>query len=116
MDEQTEIQIEALVRRARQISGEIKELQETKTAIESKIDSLVDVGWKADIDGVQATKRLGNRSFSVPLALARMTAEQKLECVTTNLNAKKVREWADSEGITEECMEEPSDKTRLVLS
>lgn len=117
IDEETKaIQIEAIVRRARVIAAEIRSLTETKNALEAKLDSLVDVGWKAEVDGIPASKKTGNRSFSPALAIARMTAEQKLACVSTSINNKTVREIADTEGWTEECMAEPDGKTRIVLS
>lgn len=108
------IQIEALVRRARALSAEVKANQETIRTLMTKIDELVEVGWKADIDGVPCAKRFGNRKFSRDLAIARMTAEQKLACVTTGIDEKKVREIAESEGFVEDCMVE-SEGTRIVL-
>lgn len=117
MDEQTTLQVEALVRRARGLAAEIREMTETKKAIESRIESLVPLGWKSEIDSIPAQRKLGNRSFNRDLAIARMTQEQKLQCVTTGIDDKMVRAIADSQGWTEECMVEPDpDKTRLVLS
>lgn len=116
MDEQTELQLEALVRRARVIAAEIRELTETKKAIEDKIDSLVEVGWKVEIDGIPASKKTGNRTFSEALALAKMTAEQKQNCIETIVSKKAIRAIADSKGWTEECMVEPDDKTTIKLS
>jgi hypothetical protein len=115
--EAREIQIEALVRRARVLRAEMTNCQDSLKAIESRLDELVEVGWKVEIDGIAATKKPANRSFNISLALEKMSPEEKLECVTTNLNPKKVREWADNNGLTEACMELADDsKTRLVLS
>lgn len=109
-------QIEAIVRRIRVLSAEAKTISETVKTLESKLDSLVETGWKADVDGIACTKKLGNRSFSMELAIAKMTPEEKLSCVSTGINANTVREIADSKGWTEECMLEPdATKTRLVL-
>jgi hypothetical protein len=115
-EEARQQQIEAIVRRVRALSAERKTISETIEALTSKLDELVEVGWKAEIDGVPAAKRAGNRTFGAELAIARMTEEQKLSCITTGINAKKVRAIADEMGWTEECMIEPDDKTRIVFS
>lgn len=114
--DQKAFQIEAIVRRVRVLKAEQTTISETIKTLESKLDDLVETGWKADIDGIQASKKLGNRTFSMELAIAKMTPEEKLSCVSTGINSNTVREIADSKGWTEQCMVDPDpDKTRLVL-
>lgn len=109
-------QIEALVRRARALRAEQTSIAETIKAIEAKLDSLTEVGWKVVIDDIPASKKPGNRTFSMELAIAKMTPEEKLSCVSTGINASTVREIADAKGWTEACMLDPDEtKTRLVL-
>lgn len=97
----------ALVRLGRQLDAEIRDLGERKRAVIKALDEVTDVGWKLVVDGVPASKKLGNRTFSPALALERFTVEEKLSVISTGIDFAAVRALADNLGFTEECMVSP---------
>lgn len=107
-------QIEILVREARAIDADIKELIEKKDALITRIKSELTVGQTVTIDGVRASLRPGNRKFSPMLALKLMTEDMKVACITTKIDEKMVRQTADAMGWTEHCYE-PADPSKTVL-
>lgn len=108
-------EIEALVRRARSMDAEIRELNEAKALVVARIDKLVDVGWKMDVDGVTVRKTAGNRRFDAKLALSMLDPDTKLSCVRTVIDDKLVRAAAQSAGIEDACMTGGDDKSILKL-
>lgn len=110
MTEQDKItQLEALVRRARSVSAEIKAGSEELKALMARIDELTEVGWKMDIDGVPASKRRGNRSFSASAAYDSLTPEERLTVLRTGrslVDDKLVRALVESKGTVEQFMVE----------
>lgn len=109
--------VSALVRRGRLLAAEMKSMSEEHKKIIARLDELVPVGWKLDVDGIPASKRTGNRSFSPALAISHFTAEEKAACVKTVVDPKEVRSIAEARNLVEACMVEPDgDKAILKLA
>lgn len=108
----------ALVRRGRALAAEIKTMTEEMNKIKSRLEEIVPVGWKEEIDGVSASRKPGNRTFSEQLALAQFTTDEKLSCVARPaVDPKLVRALADAKNITQSCMALPdASKTSVKLS
>lgn len=107
-------QVEILVREAREIDAEMKELAEKKDALVTRIKAELKVGDSVTVDGVRASLRAGNRKFSIAAALAMMTPEMKVSHVRSMIDEKMVRQTVDSFGWTEQCYE-PGDPSKTVL-
>lgn len=100
----SEQQIEALIRRHRQLGASVAELSGEMTAIKQKIDESVPIGWKFTVDGVTSSKREANREFDLVLAFAEMTNEEREACKVLRLDPKLVREAIVAKGKLEACM------------
>jgi hypothetical protein len=98
------VSIEALVREARELDAEIKELTEKKDALVGRIKAELKPGDFGVVDGVRYAMREGNRKFSMATALSMMTDDMKLKCISTKLDEKLVRQTVDALGFTEQCM------------
>lgn len=100
----TDAQLEALVRRHRELTAEVAEIQAETVMIKQRIDSNVSVGWKLTVDGVTASKREGNRDFDQVLAFHELDETEREECKVTRLDPKLVREMVEKKGRLEACM------------
>jgi hypothetical protein len=107
---------EALIRRARSLSADVKSMNEEIAKILARLDELVPLGWELVVDGIPAKKKLGNRSFSPELALARLTPDEQMLCRADGFDNKKIREMAEAKGLVESCMVQPdADKASVKL-
>lgn len=97
-------QLEALVRRHRQLGAEMAELKAERDALETSINDQVEVGWKITVDGVPASKRAPNRAFDMVTAVSLLGPEAKQACVVTSFDQKLVRDAAKEAGILDDCM------------
>lgn len=110
MDDQTEIQRTALIRRGRVVSSEIRTMQEEVKEIQAKLADLVPIGWKDVIDGVEASRRSSNRTFDWRGYYDSLTPNDKLECLRTGfalVDEKAVAKHAESKGEKERFMVPP---------
>lgn len=112
MDEQV---IQAWVRTGRAIAAEITELTKQKTEVEEKLRAVVPVGDRLVVDGVPVIHKRGNRSFNEKRALAMLTATEREACVKLGVDGKLVRSFADANGITEACMDDPKPDAKTTL-
>ncbi len=72
--------IEALVRRYRELGSAVAELKGEQEEIKTQIMSMVDVGWKDQIDGVAVHVRAPNRSFDLITAVSLLSPEDRERC------------------------------------
>lgn len=114
MGELSEQAVEALVRRHRELGGQIAELKGEQDSIKATIDFNVEVGWKLSVDGVVALKREPNRTFDLVTAVALLNPEAKQACVTTAFDPKLVRFAIEEAGLIDECMVVPVDRAAVL--
>lgn len=109
-------QLSALVRRHRELGAELAGLTEERKAIQDQVSGLTRPGWKLVVDGVAATHRDANRTFSLALALQVLPTETKASCVDKQprFDAKLIREAVEAAGLLEECMEVDVAKSTVV--
>ncbi len=98
-------QIEALVRRYRELGSAIAELKGEQEIVKTQVDSLVEVGWKDQIDGVGVHKRAPNRSFDHVIAASILSPEDRAKCVVQRYDEKLLRAMVESLGKLDECMQ-----------
>jgi hypothetical protein len=100
-------QLTALIRRHRELGAEVAGLTEERKAIQATVAELTQPGWKLVVDGVSATHREANRTFSLARALEVLPAEIKAQCVDKlpRFDPKMIREAVEQEGLLDECME-----------
>lgn len=96
-----------LVRQARLLDADIKELQERRAAIVEQIADAVEPGWKLSVDGVAAYCAPPRRSFSMGKALSMLDEAMRDKCITVSYDPKLVRAAAEHAGIVDACMEAP---------
>lgn len=110
MDEQTKTQAQALIRRGRVISSEIKSLGEELKDITGKLEDLLPIGFKDVVDGVECSRRDSNRAFDWKGYYATLSPEDKLDCLRSGLDKvdeKAVAKHAASAGKKEQFMVAP---------
>lgn len=107
-------QVEALVRRYRQIGADIAGLKAEQDEIKAMVNDLVQVGWKGKIDGIDVHKREPNRVYCPITAVSLLTAAEKKQCVVTRYDDKLVRAIIKGNGKEDECML-PNEKSDPVL-
>lgn len=110
----TEDQLSALIRRHRELGGEVAEIQAEMTSIKEQIEGDTEVGWKLTVDGITASKRAPNRNFDLVSAVALLPAEMKMACVTTSYDAKKVRAAVEALGLIDSVMVDRDDAPAVV--
>jgi hypothetical protein len=101
--------IEILVREARELDAEIRELTEKKVALVERIKAELKPGDFVVVDGVRASMREGNRKFDLATALKMLPEDLKLKCVVTCIDEKLVREAAEAVGVLAAAMIRPDD-------
>ncbi len=112
MDDQTQTRVTALVQRGRSVKSEITSLNEELKEIEAKISDLAPIGWKAVIDGVEASRRDSNRQFDWRGYYDSLTPNDKMDCLRTGFNLvdeKLVAKHAESKGEKERFMMPPKE-------
>ena len=107
--------VEELVREARDIDAQIRELTEQKSALIEKIKAQLSIGEKVVVDGVAASLRIGNRKFDTKTALGMMDEDTRLKCVVQKIDEKLVRQFAEAMGIAEAAMIAP-DPSKTVFN
>jgi hypothetical protein len=109
--------IEQLVRDAREIDAEIKELAARKTEIIDRLKKELQVGDAVTVDGVRASLREGNRKYSTKLALALLDEDTKLKCIRPMIDEKLARSLVEQLGLLDNAYEPASsDKTVFNLT
>ncbi len=86
------------------MTEELKEIQ-------AKISDLAPIGWKAVIDGVEASRRSSNRSFDWRGYYETLAPAERLLCIRTGMglvDEKLVAKHADSAGEKERFMAPPA--------
>lgn len=101
--------LEALVRRYRELGSAIAELAGEQAEIKEQVKNIVDVGWKAQIDGVAVHLRAPNRSFDLATAIGLLDEETKKSCVVTRYDPALVRAAVETAGLIEDAMLEKED-------
>lgn len=99
-----EEQINALVRRYREIGATVDELKAEQADIKAAVGDLVEVGWSGAIDGQPVHKREANRQFCPITAVGFLSAEQKNSVKETRYNEKLVRALVKEMGKEDDCM------------
>lgn len=109
-------QLSALVRRHRELGAEVAGLTEERKAIQEQVAKLTQPGWKLVVDGVSASHREANRTFSLALALQHLPTEAKAACVDKQprFDPKLIREAVEAAGLLEECMEIDAARSSVV--
>ncbi len=109
-------QLSALVRRHRELGAEAAGIKEEQDAIKAQISGMTEPGWKLVVDGVSATHREPNRTFSLARALEVLPSETKASCVDKlpRFDPKLIREAVEAAGLLEDCMEIDSSKSSVV--
>jgi hypothetical protein len=99
-----EAQVEGLVRRYREIGAVIEEMKAEQAEIKSRVDGLVQLGWKSTVDGQPVHKREPNRSFCPITAVDMLSPEQRKNCQVHRYDDKMLRAAVDSIGKLDDCM------------
>ena len=110
----SEEQLEALIRRHRQLLAEAAELTAEAKEIKDAIDDAIEVGWQLTVDGLTASKRDGNRAFDVTVAVTSLPKDVREACVVTRYDADLLRAAVKEAGLLESCMQ-PKPGTKPVL-
>ncbi len=106
--------IEALVRRYRELGSAIAELKGEQDEIKTQVESLVPVGWKDQIDGVNVHRRAPNRTFDLITAISLLSPDDRDRCKVLKFDEKLVRASAESAGIIDECMISKADAAPVI--
>lgn len=109
-------QLEALIRRHRELGAEVAALTEERKAIQAQVSGLTKPGWKMVVDGVAASHREANRAYSEVVALTVLDADAKKRCVDKlpRFDPKLVRAEVEAAGKLEECMVVDPEKSSVV--
>lgn len=107
--------IEMLVREARELDAEIKELTSKKTDLIDRLKKELQVGEGVVVDGVRASLREGNRKYSTKLALALLDDDAKMKCIRSMIDEKLVRSTVEAMGLLDSAME-PADPSKTVFN
>lgn len=109
-------QLSALVRRHRELGAEVAGLTEERKAIQEMVSQLTQPGWKLVVDGVSATHREANRTFSLARALEVLPSEAKAACVDKmpRFDNAKIREAVEEAGLLDLCMEVDPSRSSVV--
>lgn len=109
-------QLEALIRRHRELGAEVAALTEERKEIQRQVSELTKPGWKMVVDGVAASHREANRTFSEVLALSVLDTDAKKRCVdkAPRFDPKLIRKEVEEAGKLEECMVVDPEKNSIV--
>lgn len=107
--------LEILIREARELDAEIKELTAKKSDIVERLKKELSVGDAVVVDGVRASLREGNRKYSTALALRLLDDDTKLKCIRPMIDEKLVRQTVESLGLIDSAME-PADPSKTVFN
>lgn len=106
--------LEILVREARELDAEIKELTEKKSSLIERIKAELKVGDALVVDGVRASLREGNRKFNLKLALDILPEDVRLSCIRPMIDEKLVRQTVEAMGQLDAAMEK-ADPSKTVF-
>lgn len=104
MTELNQAQLEAIVRRYRELNSMVAEFQGEMQELKQQFEEATTVGFKLTVDGKSASHRPPNRSFSLVAAMGVLTPDQKRACIVTQYDDKKIRAKVEAAGLLEECM------------
>lgn len=111
----TQDHLDDLVREARALDAEIKELTEKKSSLVERIKAELKVGDGGTVDGVAFSLRAGNRRFDAKAALTLMDLDVQVKCIVKTIDEKLVRNFSDQLGLTERCLL-AADPTKTVFN